>query len=158
MLAALQGKAWQAISILQTVVDTGPAPERRWQLALMWLARAHVQVENPDRAVAVIRVHRHEVEEPRVLAAVIGELFHSGHFEQAAALGADMFERFGDPNDAYNVACSLARQGHHDDAALDWLSRAVDAGYRDPAHLDADPDLEPLRHHPAYAALRARLE
>lgn len=44
----------------------------------------------------------------------------------------------------------------HPDAsrpAVEWLRKAVAAGYRDRAHLDADPDLAPLRGRPDFRAL-----
>ncbi|HHH30887.1 MAG TPA: hypothetical protein ENK57_21435 [Polyangiaceae bacterium] len=83
-------------------------------------------------------------------------LFRSGDFEHAAALGARLFERFEDPSDAYNTACSFARAG---DAAkaLVWLERAIDAGFDDLQQLNKDPDLEPVRSLEGYAALRARV-
>jgi tetratricopeptide (TPR) repeat protein len=52
----------------------------------------------------------------------------------------------------YNLACSLARAGRADEA-IDSLSRAILLGYDDIAHMEADPDLESLRHHPDFQAL-----
>jgi hypothetical protein len=52
----------------------------------------------------------------------------------------------------YNLACSLARAGSADEA-IDSLSRAILLGYDDIAHMEADPDLESLRHHPDFQAL-----
>jgi len=52
-----------------------------------------------------------------------------------------------DPNDpvaAYNLACTLAREGN-EGAALDWLEIAVRVGYADRAFMEKDPDLETLR-------------
>jgi len=83
-------------------------------------------------------------------------VFHSEHFEQAAALGAALFDRFGVGNDAYNTACSLSRAGRPDEA-LRWLERAIDAGYDDLAHLEADDDLAEARARPGYPELAERL-
>ena len=55
----------------------------------------------------------------------------------------------------YNLACSLAMQGSANQA-IDALSRAIDHGYRDFGHLEVDPDLNSLRHLPAYRALVRR--
>lgn len=62
------------------------------------------------------------------------------------------------PNDGiahYNLACSLAMQGSTSQA-IDALVRAIDHGYRDFGHLEVDPDLDGLRHLPAYRALMRR--
>jgi tetratricopeptide (TPR) repeat protein len=44
----------------------------------------------------------------------------------------------------YNLSCALARNAEPD-AALEALSAAIRAGYRDRAAIEADPDLEGLR-------------
>lgn len=57
----------------------------------------------------------------------------------------------------YNLACSLAltkRKG----AALDELKRAVELGYRDLDWIQQDPDLEPLKGHPAFRELLRELK
>ena len=62
------------------------------------------------------------------------------------------------PNDGiahYNLACSLAMQGAAN-KAIDALVCAIDHGYRDFGHLEVDPDLDSLRHLPAYRALMWR--
>jgi tetratricopeptide (TPR) repeat protein len=55
----------------------------------------------------------------------------------------------------YNLACSLAMQGEIK-GAMSALEQAIDFGYRDFGHLEVDPDLESLRHLPAYRALIKR--
>ena len=55
----------------------------------------------------------------------------------------------------YNFACSLAMQGASSQA-IDALARAIDFGYSDFGHLEVDPDLDGLRHLPAYRALMRR--
>ena len=63
------------------------------------------------------------------------------------------------PSDAvvrYNLACSLALLGRADEA-FEALGQAVDQGYRDLKHLDADADLASLREDPRFAALRERV-
>ena len=52
----------------------------------------------------------------------------------------------------YNLACSLARAGHADEA-IDALSRAILLGYDDLAHMESDPDLASLKDHPDFRAL-----
>ena len=57
----------------------------------------------------------------------------------------------------YNLACSLALTGHAD-AAFAALETAVDCGYSDAVHLQADEDLESLHEDPRFDALVARLQ
>jgi len=57
---------------------------------------------------------------------------------------------------AYNAACSHARK-RETDAAIDWLEKAIGAGFKKRALLCADPDLDSLRSSPRFAALLARL-
>ena len=68
------------------------------------------------------------------------------------ALSAD--PDFGDAY--YNMACVYALQGR-EEMALRYLKIAALNGYVSGEGLDADPDLEPLRRHPDYRALRARM-
>lgn len=83
-------------------------------------------------------------------------VFHAGDFDAAATMGEALFERFGESNDAYNTACSLARAGRPDDAVR-WIERAIDAGYDDLEHLESDEDLAAARAHPGYPELAERL-
>lgn len=57
----------------------------------------------------------------------------------------------------YNLACARARTGSPRQA-LEALSRAVDEGYHDLGHLEADPDLASLRKDPQYREIVVRLE
>jgi adenylate cyclase len=65
-----------------------------------------------------------------------------------------------DPNEIstlYNVACLFSVTGEPE-KALDLLERAVDLGWSRPEWLRQDLDLVPLREHPRYLQLVARLE
>lgn len=83
-------------------------------------------------------------------------LFHAGKYEAAVAIARSGFETHGNASSAYNVACCLSRLGRPD-TALPWLERAVDAGYRDLPHLQADEDLAPVRALPGFAPIAQRL-
>ena len=61
-----------------------------------------------------------------------------------------------DPTVVYNLACSLALTGSHDEA-FEALASAVDLGYDDVDHLRADGDLDALRGDPRFATLLERL-
>jgi len=56
----------------------------------------------------------------------------------------------------YNAACALARAGRKD-PAMDFLQKAVDAGFKDRALASRDPDLDPLRKHPGFQPLLDRM-
>jgi Zn-dependent protease len=91
----------------------------------------------------------------RALQVVVNEVFYAGHHAAAAELGELLFARFGQANDAFNVACSLGRAGRPSEA-ITWLEKAIDAGLADPTVLDTDADLAPVRALPAFDALRSR--
>jgi Zn-dependent protease len=75
--------------------------------------------------------------------------FEAGEFDLSAEAGALAIARGGGPHIAYNIACAHARAGRIDQA-LEWIKRAVDAGYSDLESLEKDPDLEVLRDHPEF--------
>ena len=79
-----------------------------------------------------------------------------GAYHIAIELGTYAFARWQSPEDAYNVACSTAHIGRPE-VALEWLSRAVDAGWRSLDDLDGDPDLASVRELAGFRELRARL-
>ena len=56
----------------------------------------------------------------------------------------------------YNLACSLASTGQLD-AAVSELDLALDLGFRDFPHLAKDPELDPLRKHPHFHKIRAKI-
>src|SRR5439155_20995688 len=56
----------------------------------------------------------------------------------------------------YNLACAHARAGHRDEA-LQWLERSADSGFAVGDLLAGDRDLDALRGHERFRALRDRL-
>jgi tetratricopeptide (TPR) repeat protein len=85
------------------------------------------------------------------------DMLAKGRYDQAAvALGVALAIDDRDPVARYNLACALARSGQPD-AALDSLERAVELGFRDLEHIEADPDLESLRGAERYQELIASL-
>ncbi len=93
---------------------------------------------------------------PKTFAQLMSPLFHAGRFEEARALGERWFEREKLPLTAFNLACTFVRLGRLEEAEA-WLSRAVQAGWRDLKQLDEDPDLAPLRNRPGFHHARAQL-
>lgn len=68
---------------------------------------------------------------------------------------ADASGRFPPQFARYNLACAFARSGMPD-SALATLQRVVDAGYRQVAQLESDPDLASVRGDERFAAVLAR--
>lgn len=84
-------------------------------------------------------------------------LAKQGEFARAAlALSVALAVRPEASVDRYNLACAWARAGRPQDA-LRELQRAVDAGFRDVAHIEGDEDLATLRPTPGFRELLARL-
>ena len=56
----------------------------------------------------------------------------------------------------YNVACAYSLAGKIDEA-LDSLQRAVEGGFRHKSHIETDSELDPIREHPRYREILARM-
>jgi tetratricopeptide (TPR) repeat protein len=65
-------------------------------------------------------------------------------YEWSARLFESVFERDREANDAYDAARAMALQGNHE-RALEWLHKAVEAGFSDGARAWSDAALEALR-------------
>ena len=60
---------------------------------------------------------------------------------------------------AKNSAADAARLAKEDaDRAMQWLHKAVEAGYKDLANMKKDTDLDPLREREDFKKLLAELE
>ena len=98
---------------------------------------------------------------------------HPGHYDARKVLGLGLVEKgqYADalkeyararqdaPHDSeipYNQACAYCRMGQSD-RALDYLAKAVDLGFDKTAHVQADPDLEPIRYHLRFQSLIQRM-
>ena len=84
-------------------------------------------------------------------------LHHAGRYPEAARVGDVLFFQEPEPLVAYNVACSFALAGD-ETAALAWLDRAVDKGFRDTALLDHDTNFDSIRDTDGFRAVRAWME
>ncbi len=63
----------------------------------------------------------------------------------------------GNPLVFYNLACSYSLSGDQGQAAA-ALDAALTLGYRDFKWLARDPDLRPLRKHPAFSPIKDKLQ
>lgn len=96
---------------------------------------------------------RHGKSNPDVLRRQAELLSRSGDHAAALELDRMLAERFPtEPVVFYNLACSLSMSGQQL-AAVAALARAIDLGYSDFAHIESDPDLDPIRDLETFAAL-----
>lgn len=88
----------------------------------------------------------------------LGDLYEQrGRFGDALRVDEQLKSlRPDDPEIRYHLACSLTRTGRFEHAA-DELSTALELGYTDWQTLGRDPELAPLRAHPAYHRIRSKL-
>jgi Tetratricopeptide repeat len=98
---------------------------------------------HPDDATARLRLGLSQAHTNRPAEA-------EANLQKAVALGAD------GPVDLYNVACGYALL-RETERALDWLQRAVAAGFSNRALMESDDDLEALRESPRFRDLLARI-
>lgn len=144
-----RGRPGEALPILQAAHRDGPTI-----ISASMLFEALVALGRPDEAAATVAdggLGRSGLEALQVASTIN---FYVGQYRIAADMSEAAFDRGGAPDDAYNAACSCAQLGEPDQAFA-WLFRALEAGYRDRAHLEADPDLDPLHDDPRFAELLA---
>lgn len=129
------------------------ALERQDSLLAVWRERSQIDFELEFFEKLAARSPKY-VEVLRCYAELLGR---QGRFERAVAVDRELTELL--PDDciaAYNYACSLARVGRPEEAVIQ-LKSAVELGYRDRLHLEADRDLESVRGLPAYREVVRRL-
>ncbi|WP_436795688.1 metalloprotease [Actinospongicola halichondriae] len=87
-------------------------------------------------------------------ASLQTHLHYAERFDHAAAVGEVVFSVSGtNAQVAFDTACSWARAGDAD-RSLEWIRRAVAAGFAAPKLLDGEPDLESTRRHPGWRSVR----
>ncbi len=82
-------------------------------------------------------------------------LHYAERFDHAASVGEIVFSVSANAQVAFDTACSWARADDID-RSLEWIRRAVAAGFAAPKLLDGEPDLEPTRRHPEWETVRAQ--
>jgi Zn-dependent protease len=107
------------------------------------LAQALTQARRFDEAMALASHPVLGEFASSIYKKVASGAFEARDYEVSASAGKLAFERLGDSAVAYNVACALARSLKREEA-VEWLSRAVQAGFKDVAML-TDADLRSLR-------------
>ena len=153
-------------------------------LKSMWnLAASLIQLERGAEAIPLIDEcvpkAAGQAVEPRMIPTVMA--LRMGHFRKVGdptgcRATAAMWEKLNrtDADSLYNAACfrsvaaavqtkspgaDAARLAQDDaDRAMQWLQKAVQAGYKDAAHMKKDTDLDPLREREDFKKLLAGLE
>jgi Zn-dependent protease len=150
-LMIAEGRITEGLVRLEQAYETG-----RSSFPALVLSSVYVDQARPDLTLAMLRTARGAELSADTHLTLTAQLYHAGRLElclQASRLG---FERFATPPFAYNAACCLARLGRIPEG-LDWLTRAVDAGFDDAGQLDSDEDIEALRSAPGFERIRARI-
>ena len=93
------------------------------------------------------------------LAGAADAAYTRGDYAEGAELYAAAVEAGADDvGTPYNAACSFALAGGHTDEAFRYLTLAVDRGWADVDHLQADTDLASLHNDPRWDPLVAQVE
>lgn len=144
------GKSELAIEPLRAALEEAPSAGRA-----ACMLESLLDAGRLDEAVALASGARGELLNDGAHAALEAALFASGRHEDAAEVSALRFGRHRSAEGAYAAARAMARVGRHREA-LDWLERALAAGWADWARLESDADLAPVREMEPFRALRRK--
>ena len=72
-----------------------------------------------------------------------------GNIEQAIAVNDSILAKYDNAGSFYDAACLYSRMGKADEA-LEYLRKAFEKGFRRIKHMEADNDLDGIRHTPEY--------
>ena len=99
-----------------------------------------------------------ETSDPAALAAGFNEALAAGDWAAAISAGEKLVEaEAGNAILRYNLACAYALSDRSD-AAMASLQESADLGFDLLSTLDSDGDLDSIRSHPGFTAVRARVE
>jgi TolB-like protein/Flp pilus assembly protein TadD len=155
------GRLEEAARLFRRAIEVRPDDYQAPSLlnsCLLGLGRLEERKEVAARAIRVIEKHvQLHPDDVRAVYFGAGEWSALGEREKAlewARRALDMVP--GDPGVRYNVACILVAEGQHDEA-LDLLERNVAVGWGNAEWVRNDPDWTPLRDHPRFRDLVARM-
>lgn len=146
-----QGYATRALPFLWSAIDEG----RGDTFVESRLLRALEEGQGWEQIATRLEAGAHRLSAD-TLERLQSSSFSAGALQLSQQLGEVVFRDTGSAVSAFNVACSLSRQGKTSDA-LDWLRRAYDAGLDDVERLDTDEDLEAVRALPSWPKFRASI-
>jgi adenylate cyclase len=156
-----QGRYAEAIMGFERAAALRPEDYQTPSLLALSLQAAGRESESKEMRRKAVDIIRHHLElypdDARALYMGATDLVYLGAKEEALAW-AEQAQAL-DPHDPavlYNLACAYSQLGLVD-RALDCLEKAslYGAGHR--PWVEKDPDLDPLRNHPRYAAFLNRI-
>jgi tetratricopeptide (TPR) repeat protein len=110
-----------------------------------------------DAARAFEAITRAEPSNARAWGRLGAALIAAGSYEQATKALLKAVEIAPNPADMYNLACAYSRLNVRDHS-FEWLGKALDAGFPQPALIANDADLANLRADARYKEIAARLD
>jgi tetratricopeptide (TPR) repeat protein len=110
-----------------------------------------------DRAIEVASHPSMRESAYKLSVDIASAAFEAGNYDASARAGEFAFGLVRDPNVAYNVSCSLSKANRADEG-IEWLKRALEAGFDNHDLLRNDRDIEVLRAHPDFGQLRREAE
>jgi Zn-dependent protease len=148
-VAASSGDRPKALTLFEQAFLAGPPPN---------LVAAGVVADHDLAGELAKRLLAHDRDGVDAAATLATHLHYAGRFAAAALVGERVYAdgRASQPQTAFEIACAWA-QADDPRRGLEWLERAVDAGFTAPKLIDHEADLAPVRALPGYAALRERI-
>jgi Zn-dependent protease len=116
------------------------------------LVEALIKLRKFDRALEIVEHPELKRNAHQLGLDIEAAAFEAGQYGASVRAGAFVFLLVGDPNAAYNVACAFARENRFEEG-IEWLERAVKAGFDNFELLATDPDIEALRTAPAFQSI-----
>jgi hypothetical protein len=150
-LLVSEGRVEEGIQRLEASVRT-----ERSSFPVLVLSSVYVRERRSDSVLALLQSPRGAELSSSTWLVLTAQLFHAGEYEACLEACRTRFERSPEGVFAYNAACAASRLGRVGEG-LDWLERAVTAGFSETAQLDQDPDIEALRSDPRFAEIRSKL-
>jgi hypothetical protein len=149
-LAAAEGRNADAIELFQRAFAAVPTPPNLVVATI--IGKAGLAVPLTERLLDPTGPGVHAA------AELQNHLHYAGCYAEAARSGELVVAdgRRSVAQSSFEVACSWSKAGEAEQG-LEWLVRAVDAGFKAPAVIDSEADLALVRQQPGYAELRARL-
>jgi Zn-dependent protease len=130
------GKYDEAIAVLRQPVAAAPTWHTTWLLVESLRKKGeHEEAVRVATKAATTHGTRHILEEA---------LYYAGRFDDALKISSQLFAEKQCPVSAYNAACSCMRLNKPDDA-MQWFTKAVDAGFADVDTISRDTDIDLLR-------------
>lgn len=147
-LMRFQPEEWpRALPLLEPAYQSSLKPE----LGMMY-AYALILAQRFDEVLPLIAEPRLDEYANGLYALLQQTALQAGAYEISIRAGEQAHARGASPHIAYNIARAHIRAGRREEA-LQWLDRAVAAGYDDVKTLATDPDFELLGDYPEFARL-----